>query len=114
MIYRPKTGFGVPLRAWLRGPLRALLRDFLTPSIVSRRGLIEPRAAARLLTEFETRRADHAYSLLSLMCVELWQRIGEAARRLAEENFDVHRNAAGLLALYLQLTSPGVAGGTCP
>jgi glycosyltransferase involved in cell wall biosynthesis len=37
------------------------------------------------------------------------QRMGEAARRLAECNFDAYRNAARLLALYERLTPAGAA-----
>jgi hypothetical protein len=35
--------------------------------------------------------------------------MGEAARRLAECNFDAYRNAARLLALYERLTPAGAA-----
>ncbi|HKR31245.1 MAG TPA: asparagine synthase (glutamine-hydrolyzing), partial [Terriglobales bacterium] len=38
IIYRPKTGFGVPLRAWLRGPLQEAIRDILSPDSLRRRG----------------------------------------------------------------------------
>jgi glycosyltransferase involved in cell wall biosynthesis len=37
------------------------------------------------------------------------QRMGEAARHLAESNFDAHRNAGRLLALYEELMPPGTA-----
>jgi len=74
VIYRPKTGFGVPLRAWLRGPLRPMLHDLLGSTALTRRGVFDPRAVAHLLDDFDSGRADNAYSLLSLMCIELWCR----------------------------------------
>lgn len=74
VIYRPKTGFGVPLRAWLRGPLRPMLHDLLGSASLVRRGVFEPRAVAGLLVDFDSGHADNAYSLLSLMCIELWCR----------------------------------------
>jgi asparagine synthase (glutamine-hydrolysing) len=74
ILHRPKTGFGVPLRAWLRGPLRPLLHDLLAPAAIARRGVFEPHAVARLLADHESGRGDHAYSLLALICVEIWCR----------------------------------------
>ncbi len=43
VIYRPKTGFGIPLRAWMRGPIQLKLRDYLSPESLSRRGIFNPK-----------------------------------------------------------------------
>ena len=74
IIYRAKTGFGVPLRAWLRGALRPMLHELLGGASIQRRGVFDPRAVSGLLVDFESGRSDNAYSLLSVMCVELWCR----------------------------------------
>jgi asparagine synthase (glutamine-hydrolysing) len=74
VIYRPKVGFGTPLRTWLRGPLKELLDDVLSVDTLRRRGLFEPTAVSQLVKENELGRADHAYSILSLICIELWCR----------------------------------------
>jgi asparagine synthase (glutamine-hydrolysing) len=74
IIYRPKTGFGVPLRAWLRQELRPVLHDLLGAKSVRARGLFRASAVAKMLEENDTGRGDHAYGLLSLMCIELWCR----------------------------------------
>ena len=39
VIYRPKTGFGAPVRRWLRFELRDWLRDILSPTRLHNRGL---------------------------------------------------------------------------
>ena len=49
---RPKRGFGLPLTNWLRGPLREVLRDTLSPEAVRRRGLFDPAAVSALLDQF--------------------------------------------------------------
>jgi asparagine synthase (glutamine-hydrolysing) len=72
VIYRPKTGFGVPLRPWLRGPLKTMLHDLLSTDTIRKRGLFDPSAVSRLLLENETGQTDCAYSILSLMCIEAW------------------------------------------
>lgn len=74
VIYRPKTGFGVPLRAWMRGPLRALTEDLTGRSVVARRGLFDPAAVERLRTDHYAGRIDAAYPLLAVMMAELWCR----------------------------------------
>jgi asparagine synthase (glutamine-hydrolysing) len=74
VIYRSKTGFGVPLRAWLRGPLKSMLHELLSVDSLRKRGIFDPIAVSRTVSESELGQADHAYSIFSLMCIELWCR----------------------------------------
>ncbi len=74
VIHRPKTGFGAPLRRWLKGELRPLLNDVLSPESLKRRGLFDPVAVQELLRAHDSGRLDAAYTLLALVCVELWCR----------------------------------------
>jgi asparagine synthase (glutamine-hydrolysing) len=74
VIDRPKTGFGVPLRRWLRGELKELVSDTLSPEALRRRGLFEPSAVADLIADDRAGRIDASYTILSLMCVEIWCR----------------------------------------
>ena len=74
VIYRPKAGFGVPLRSWVRGPLRELLHEMLGRDALLRRGLFEPSAVERMFAATESGASDHSYTLLGLVCVELWCR----------------------------------------
>ena len=72
IIYRPKTGFGVPLRAWLRGPLKGAFRDILSPDSLRRRGWLNSDAVGRLLADNLSGGVDAAYPLFALLCIELW------------------------------------------
>ena len=74
VIYRPKTGFGAPLRRWLRHELRELVGDLLSVETLRRRGLFEPAAVGRLIEDDRQGRVDGAYTILGLMCIELWCR----------------------------------------
>jgi asparagine synthase (glutamine-hydrolysing) len=74
VLSRPKTGFGAPLRRWLQRELRPLLYDVLSPESLKRRGLFDARAVQALLQAHEGGRLDAAYTLLALLCVELWCR----------------------------------------
>jgi len=74
VIDRPKSGFGAPLRRWMRRELRPLLGDLLSPHSLRRRGLFEPAAVQRLIAQNDSGRTDAAYTLLSLLGVEIWCR----------------------------------------
>jgi len=74
VIYRPKSGFGAPLRRWMRHELRELLGDLLSAASLKQRGLFEPSAVQRLISQNDTGQVDAAYTLLSLLCIEIWCR----------------------------------------
>lgn len=74
VIYRPKSGFGVPLRRWMRVELRDLVADVLGERSLSSRGLFEPSAVQRLIAADRQGQIDASYTLLSLVCIELWCR----------------------------------------
>jgi asparagine synthase (glutamine-hydrolysing) len=75
IIYRPKTGFGAPIRAWIHGPLKKLVRDILSESSINNRKWFDAKAVTRLLNEDETGKIDASYSIFALLCIELWARI---------------------------------------
>ena len=74
VIYRPKTGFGVPLRQWMAGALRPLVDDVLSERSLSERGIFSPMAVRRLIDLDRQGAIDAAYPILSLACIELWCR----------------------------------------
>ena len=75
VIYRPKTGFGVPLRYWLRNQLKSLVDDALSTKSLERRGLFDPAGVQRLQVLDQSGRVDAAYTILALVCIETWMRI---------------------------------------
>jgi asparagine synthase (glutamine-hydrolysing) len=76
---RPKQGFGVPLAAWFRGPLRALLWDHLTGGAFRQRGVARPRFVEALLREHQAGRRDNSHWLWGLLMLEMWFRGREQA-----------------------------------
>ena len=74
VIYRPKSGFGAPLRRWMRHELRELLGDLLSVDSLKRRGLFDAAAVQRLIARNDTGKVDASYTLLSLLCIEIWCR----------------------------------------
>jgi asparagine synthase (glutamine-hydrolysing) len=74
VIYRPKSGFGAPLRRWMRVELRDLVSDVLGETSLRNRGLFDPQAVQNLIQANDRGKVDASYTLLSLMCIELWCR----------------------------------------
>ena len=73
ILERPKKGFGMPVAAWLNGPLRPLTDAVLEPERLRRAGLFRPDAVAQLLREHRAGRTDHRKPLWTLLVFELWR-----------------------------------------
>ncbi|HMC60247.1 MAG TPA: asparagine synthase (glutamine-hydrolyzing), partial [Candidatus Solibacter sp.] len=79
LLHRGKMGFGVPLDAWFRGPLRAMLWDHLTSSRFLDRGVVSPGFVRTLLEEHDSRRRNNETWLWSLLVLDLWfQQVGSS------------------------------------
>lgn len=84
VLRRPKTGFGAPIRSWLRGPLRPLVDDLLSADAVRRRGLLNATGVTALRTTLAENVEDVAYAVWALLCLEQWCRVQESERSTAE------------------------------
>ncbi|GMV44018.1 MAG: asparagine synthetase B [Myxococcales bacterium] len=72
VLDRPKKGFGMPIAAWIKGPLLPWVREVLHPDRVRRDGLFRPEAVTALLDAHLAGRADHRKALWSLLVMNLW------------------------------------------
>lgn len=74
VLNRPKQGFSIPLKHWLRGELRPMMTDLLSADCVRRRGYFEPQTVDGWVSEHLEGRANHSHRLWALMVFELWHR----------------------------------------
>lgn len=72
ILRRPKEGFSIPMKNWLKRDLAPLMHDLLSPERLARRGWIEPGAVAGRIAEHTAGRENHAHLLFSLMVLERW------------------------------------------
>ena len=75
ILRRGKQGFGVPLGAWLRGPLLPWARDLLLGSESPLRAWFRGEAVARLLEAHAAGREDHGKRLWALVTLAVWRQL---------------------------------------
>lgn len=74
IIDRPKKGFGIPVAAWLNGPLQPLVQDVLSADSIQRGGIFNSTAVTEMLNVHRSMRADLRKPLWTLLVFELWRR----------------------------------------
>ena len=72
VLDREKRGFEVPFGQYLRGPLRALFWDTVTPTTVDAIGGLDFPAIQAVFTAHADRRADHSDLLFALLALCRW------------------------------------------
>ncbi len=75
IIYRPKTGFGVPLKKWLNEELKDLLDDLLSKESICKRDIFEYKNVEELIKKNNSGELNASYTIFSLMIIEIWFRI---------------------------------------
>lgn len=72
LIDRPKMGFGVPLQAWLRGPLRDWANGLLDAERLRREGFLNAFAVAQKWHEHQSGKRDWEYLLWNVLMFQAW------------------------------------------
>jgi len=74
ILNRPKMGFPVPFAGWTRGGWNEVVRDVLLDRRSRERGIVDPPAVERLLTDHASGRTEGGDRIWSLLNLELWHR----------------------------------------
>ncbi len=72
VIHRKKKGFGVPIAKWVKGPLKELFGDLLSPDRIKREGYLNPGYVASLFQDHLLNKKDNRKQLWTLLIWELW------------------------------------------
>jgi asparagine synthase (glutamine-hydrolysing) len=84
VIYRPKTGFGAPLRRWIKRELKPVCEDLLSESSLKNRAFFEADKVRQLIDNDKAGKVDAAYTIFSLICIEMWCRIFLDKKRIVQ------------------------------
>ena len=93
VIWRPKAGFGAPVRSWLERDLAPLVADLLSQETIERRGLVRHDAVQRMWEENSRGEADYSLRLYAILALELW------CRTFLDREWTFDQPAHGPLAL---------------
>ena len=75
VIYRSKTGFGAPMRQWIKHDLVHLVDDLFSSKAFTQRGLFDPTGVRQLVDLNRADCVDASYSIFAIMCIEIWCRL---------------------------------------
>jgi asparagine synthase (glutamine-hydrolysing) len=72
IIYRKKTGFGAPLRDWIKNDFQSLFDKYLNKEIMEKHGVFNHTAVWKLIRDNASGKSDAAYSIFSVICITIW------------------------------------------
>ena len=83
LIERPKMGFGIPIDAWLRGPLRGWAEELISERRLAGEGYFRPEPIRAAWDLHQSGRANMQYQLWAILMFQSWLD-GQAAPEEAE------------------------------
>lgn len=72
IIYRPKTGFGAPVRKWITFDLDDEVNEKLSEQQLIKRGIFDPKAVKTLIEKNKSGEIDASYIIWGLLAIESW------------------------------------------
>lgn len=72
ILNRSKGGFNVPIPMWLKGDLRPMVMEYLSPTRIKALGAFNPRTVSALVRDHMDGRKDYSRNIWALLVFNLW------------------------------------------
>ena len=72
LIERPKTGFGIPIGQWIRGPLREWAEDLLDETRIQQEGYLDSKLVRLLWSQHISCKYDWTARLWAILMFQSW------------------------------------------
>jgi asparagine synthase (glutamine-hydrolysing) len=72
IIYRPKTGFGSPVRSWVKNELSNFISTRLSVEVLEKRGIFNAEEVLSLIERNKKGEIDASYTIWALLAIESW------------------------------------------
>ena len=72
IIYRPKTGFGAPIRKWITEDMESLINIYLSKNKIEERNIFDYDKVQKLIKDNKSRKIDASYNIWALLSIESW------------------------------------------
>lgn len=73
VIHKQKQGFSIPIKHWLRGPLRGLMLEALSPDRLRIEGIFNPETVQGLVKEHLSGRSNYSHQIWALVVYQVWK-----------------------------------------
>jgi asparagine synthase (glutamine-hydrolysing) len=84
VLEKPKEGFNIPMKHWLRSTLKPMMFDLLSKDALRKHGYFDHQVVARWIQEHLQGRANHSHRLWALMVFEVWHQSAQHAGHAIE------------------------------
>ena len=72
ILDRRKEGFSIPIKSWMKGELKPMLLEFLSPRALAETGWFDSAHVQRLIGEHLAGRENHSHRLWALLMFQMW------------------------------------------
>ncbi len=72
VIYRPKTGFGAPVRQWILNDMSLIINKYLSKEVIEKRKVFNYKKVHKLIENNKKGKIDASYTIWGLLAIESW------------------------------------------
>jgi asparagine synthase (glutamine-hydrolysing) len=72
VIYRSKTGFGVPLEYWVRNEMDGFIESKLNPTEINKSKIFDSEVVSRIIKDNKSGKINASYNVWSLLAIQSW------------------------------------------